>query len=278
LQQYQEIIQPFMRAIWALESSALTVADVFAHYTAIAGMLRELLLGDKNLGLPRDVTRKIIDSFNDRFDRFFNNDHDIYFAGFALDITYPIADVFLISEAADGFITVPRHGTDLSHQHPRARNRVLGFLKGYLGKILDRKAEIASLVDGSLERNSAYMIPLFERLTEEEIISGLISQFDQFWKRQHPFTEPAKHGVAAWWAQLITHPQANVLATIALRILEILPNSMPDERTGSTFTWMNSPLRGSQKVDTLVNMILVRQWHRFVCKLQVLLHNFSSCL
>jgi hypothetical protein len=36
---------------------------------------------------------------------------------------------------------------------------------------------------------------------------------------------------------------------------------MPDERTNSNITWFNSPLRGNQNAQTLVDMIQVGQWY-----------------
>jgi hypothetical protein len=36
---------------------------------------------------------------------------------------------------------------------------------------------------------------------------------------------------------------------------------MPDIRTNSTITWFNSPTRGSQNAQTLVNMIQIGQWY-----------------
>ena len=36
---------------------------------------------------------------------------------------------------------------------------------------------------------------------------------------------------------------------------------MPDERTNSTITWLNSPIRGNQKAQTLVDMTQVGQWY-----------------
>ena len=36
---------------------------------------------------------------------------------------------------------------------------------------------------------------------------------------------------------------------------------MPDERTNSTITWFNSPIRGSQNAQTLVDMIQIGQWY-----------------
>ncbi|KAJ7278528.1 hypothetical protein C8J57DRAFT_1577239 [Mycena rebaudengoi] len=50
---------------------------------------------------------------------------------------------------------------------------------------------------------------------------------------------------------------------LAVRIFGILANSMPDERTNSNITWFNSPLRGNQKAENLLDMILVGQWHTY---------------
>ncbi|KAI5823300.1 hypothetical protein K523DRAFT_421554 [Schizophyllum commune Tattone D] len=41
----------------------------------------------------------------------------------------------------------------------------------------------------------------------------------------------------------------------------MLVNSMPDERTNSTITWLNSPYRGNQKASTIIDMVLVNQWY-----------------
>jgi hypothetical protein len=46
-----------------------------------------------------------------------------------------------------------------------------------------------------------------------------------------------------------------------IKIFSVLVNSMPDERTNSTITWFNSPIRGSQNAQTLVDMIQVGQWY-----------------
>ncbi|KIL70564.1 hypothetical protein M378DRAFT_155497, partial [Amanita muscaria Koide BX008] len=36
---------------------------------------------------------------------------------------------------------------------------------------------------------------------------------------------------------------------------------MPDERTNSTITWLNSPVRGNQQSRSIINMIQVGQWY-----------------
>jgi hypothetical protein len=36
---------------------------------------------------------------------------------------------------------------------------------------------------------------------------------------------------------------------------------MPDERTNSTITWLNSAIHGNQKAQTLIDMIQIGQWY-----------------
>jgi hypothetical protein len=54
----------------------------------------------------------------------------------------------------------------------------------------------------------------------------------------------------------------NCFYFLATKLFSILVNSMPDERTNSNITWFNSPLRGNQDAQTLVDMIQVGQWYR----------------
>ena len=49
---------------------------------------------------------------------------------------------------------------------------------------------------------------------------------------------------------------------LASKLFSIVPNSMAEERTVSTFTWLNSRLRNNQSVETLVEQTQIRQWHR----------------
>ncbi|KAL5476441.1 hypothetical protein ACEPAI_3446 [Sanghuangporus weigelae] len=66
-----------------------------------------------------------------------------------------------------------------------------------------------------------------------------------------------------WWAKLDKNPDAQPLTKLAHSLFEILPNSMCDEHTASTFTWLNSPLRNKQDVSTLMRMTMIREWYRF---------------
>ena len=48
---------------------------------------------------------------------------------------------------------------------------------------------------------------------------------------------------------------------------------MPDERTNSTTTWLNSPICGNQKAQTLVDMIQVGQWYGKHYQVRLNTHN-----
>ncbi|KIN98369.1 hypothetical protein M404DRAFT_10556 [Pisolithus tinctorius Marx 270] len=94
-------------------------------------------------------------------------------------------------------------------------------------------------------------------------VDELHLQIDAFWRQEHPFNRPMKDGnTLAWWQAFKHHPGAQVLAALAVKIFSVLVNSMPDERTGSTFTWLNSPTCGNQNAQTLIDMVRIGQWYK----------------
>ncbi|KAJ3846537.1 hypothetical protein EV368DRAFT_88850 [Lentinula lateritia] len=99
---------------------------------------------------------------------------------------------------------------------------------------------------------------------KDELVEAFKSQLLAFGRNQFPFksgrnqdTDPLK-----WWKHLTQDENADVLATINVKIFAVLPNSMPDERTVSEFTRQNSALRGNQSVSTLVDIVQVGQWYK----------------
>jgi hypothetical protein len=59
----------------------------------------------------------------------------------------------------------------------------------------------------------------------------------------------------------LTNDITRRLKFFAVKIFSITVNSMADERTASTITWLNSALRNRQKSTTLINQVQIRQWH-----------------
>ncbi|KAF9521628.1 hypothetical protein CPB83DRAFT_900472 [Crepidotus variabilis] len=95
-------------------------------------------------------------------------------------------------------------------------------------------------------------------------VKDLKSQIEGFWADSYPF-HVRDHGLVkdplSWWKNVAKHDSTDVLGLLAVRIFSILVNSMPDERTNSAITWLNSPTRGNQKTSTIVDMIQVGQWY-----------------
>lgn len=89
--------------------------------------------------------------------------------------------------------------------------------------------------------------PALEGLDAGQAASAWYSQLQVFWGGKYPFDAPAADGdPLKWWRALETHPHAKILAMLAVKIFSICVNSMADERTNSTITWLNSPQRGRQ--------------------------------
>ena len=50
---------------------------------------------------------------------------------------------------------------------------------------------------------------------------------------------------------------------LAVKLFSIVPNSMAEEHTISTITWLNSRLQTGQSLTTLVEQTQIRQWHHY---------------
>lgn len=123
-------------------------------------------------------------------------------------------------------------------------------------------------------------------LKQAEARLRLPRQILEYQKAEYPFNIRFKKNGSAgeWWAKLDTNPDAQPLAVspkynryrinllqclhlppqnLARSLFEILPNSMCDERTASTFNWLNSTRRNKQDASTLVRLTTIRDWYRY---------------
>ncbi|TDL27052.1 hypothetical protein BD410DRAFT_482783 [Rickenella mellea] len=103
------------------------------------------------------------------------------------------------------------------------------------------------------------------KLSAPEAVDRCKEQVQKYIKGVYPFNVPFRENDTAvgWWTRLdndkSNDPQP--LAHLARNLLSVTPNSMADERTGSTFTWLNSAHRNRQEVATLVRLTQIRQWN-----------------
>ncbi|KAE9403452.1 hypothetical protein BT96DRAFT_990308 [Gymnopus androsaceus JB14] len=141
--------------------------------------------------------------------------------------------------------------------HPKAFQRAKTFLKTVLQNEVDALSEYG-------DKALRYNLVQTRYHRKDELVEAFKSQLLTFGRDQFPFksgrnkdTDPLK-----WWKHLTQDENADVLATINVKIFAVLPNSMPDECTVSEFTRQNSALRGNQSVSTLVDIVQVGQWYK----------------
>ncbi|RDX55842.1 hypothetical protein OH76DRAFT_574022 [Lentinus brumalis] len=87
-----------------------------------------------------------------------------------------------------------------------------------------------------------------------------------FVKSEWPFDRPVYPGQSPydWWTALDESKTTNVTLQFLCRSLfALIPNSMVDERTQSSYTWMNSYLRNRQHVATVTRMIKIRNYCKY---------------
>ncbi|KAJ7839439.1 ribonuclease H-like domain-containing protein [Mycena olivaceomarginata] len=76
-----------------------------------------------------------------------------------------------------------------------------------------------------------------------------------------PFSVRSQHWFKPmqYWRALSEQPESSILAFVAIKIFSILGNSMPEERTVSRFTRINSKDSANQDVSTIVNQTKIYQ-------------------
>ncbi|OJT07823.1 hypothetical protein TRAPUB_1283 [Trametes pubescens] len=268
LTRYTSILAPIARAIKSLEATDATAADVYLFWLGIASSLKALFArSEHETGIPRELAQKITGIINKRYKGIIDHaPDDIYFNTYFLHPKYVRSDVLARPTSMSNAIFVPpasrRKQSKSSNTNtpdddsemapiPRAYTRVKMFLK--------------TLIQGVIEAN---VHPLVAELGPAQLVEDLRNQLLAYALGEHPFDVPlpAEGGgrpVLQWWLDLEHHRHARVLAMLAIKLYSVAVNSMAEERTVSTFTWFNSRLRNNQQVQTLVDMIQVRQWYLY---------------
>ncbi|KAF7985089.1 hypothetical protein HWV62_8971 [Athelia sp. TMB] len=255
--QYITIVAPLIRSLWSLEAAHANASDTFIFWLVIAASLKRLFAkGQAATGIDPQVARQVTAIYNKRYSEFFTN--EVYFVAFTLDPRYKKSS--FLKEASRTAISIPSAGNRSHGPIPfaGAYNRVKEYLKNMLSKFITwYQAHPDDRRD-----------PAFANLQLADIVEGLKQQLPAFWQGEWPFNQPSIEGgdPLVWWTGLRFHPQGRVMAFLAIKLFSMLVNSMPDERTNSTFTWFNSPLRGSQNMRTLSDMIQVERERERVCQ------------
>ncbi|KAK6981126.1 ribonuclease H-like domain-containing protein [Favolaschia claudopus] len=245
---YQMVVESLARSLWSLEGTTANASDAFSFWYSIANSLDSRFQTDS--GISKELAGHVRAIFNKRYHQFFGHS-DAYFVAFCLDPRFPNAEYLRPRPEEARPKGVPEHIL-----YPHAFFRVKEFLK----KVLRPLVELHETHDTTCRCHPVLKIPDFD------FSETLKLQLEAFWLGEPPFHAPVIGGdTMEWWTNLAigNSPRSNVIAMLAVRIFGILVNSMPDERTNSTITWFNSPLRGNQQQEGLLDMIMVGQWHKY---------------
>ncbi|KAK7687035.1 hypothetical protein QCA50_009535 [Cerrena zonata] len=248
------ILAPIAKSTTCLESSLTTVSDVFVFFLAVMCEIHDFITAPSSV--PTEVKEDIRRSANRRYKRIIGSS-DIYLTGFILDPRY-------------------RGSNILKDYNPLAIKTIkLSLQKGTSsgGRDKQKQGKSSSDLPEILKRAGQFLLRVLRieyehrkrpiaNLPVHEALTRLKQQVRQWVISGYPFDRPygATDTPQTYWKHLrATCEDAQPLATLACMILDVMPNSMAEERTVSCFSWLNAPLRANQKVSTLVRLTQVRQ-------------------
>ncbi|TFK59922.1 hypothetical protein BDN72DRAFT_864759, partial [Pluteus cervinus] len=97
----------------------------------------------------------------------------------------------------------------------------------------------------------------------DEFKVEFFDEFQRYANRQYPYNSSFKEevGIYSWWRSLLGLEYGKILPILAVKVFSVRINSMPEERTGSTFTWLTPALRANLSIDMVVAMTQIRQYY-----------------
>ncbi|KAF7310297.1 DUF659 domain-containing protein [Mycena indigotica] len=254
LKQLISVLEPIARAIKCLESSHTTVGDVWKFYVAITAVLKTVF-EENVVGIPVSVQQEIRGAVNARVEQMLGC-NSVYLTGFFLDpdlVQSSILRSGVANQLDNSASSIPQN---------TGNSDVLSDS--------DLRAEIPAYVEcGQFmldllyeEMNSGRYHPVFDRYNDStEITDAFKSQCERFTRQRAPFNarNPAWTCLLDYYTALMADPDAAIFAFVASKIVSILPTSMPEERTMSFITKINSKDRSRQDAQTTIAMTQVHQ-------------------
>ncbi|KAG8694473.1 hypothetical protein FRC08_008466 [Ceratobasidium sp. 394] len=264
LYQLEKLTEPIAKAIQCLESGHSNPSDVMVFYLAVVATLRDLADNNDELGLPEEVLEKAVASVCARFrSMILATGQEVYLATFFLHPQYLNSDILRrhnLNPLNRNVIVLPgRHKSQGTPLPPDAdiRQAIPSFPKIalYLKQVICRE-----LAAGTIAAAQDY--PDTEE-GSEAIIEAFKAQVTAYARNESPFRPTSSTTLVdpmKFWKNLLNHPDANLIAPLAMKFFSLVPNSMAEERTVSCITRLNTKDRSCQKVSTLIHMTRIRQY------------------
>ncbi|KAJ7241185.1 ribonuclease H-like domain-containing protein [Mycena rebaudengoi] len=248
LQQLVTILEPIARAIKCLEGLEVSVGDIWKFYVAITAVLHDLFTDHEDtLSIPKEVREEISLIVNKRYDEMIHGPSGDLFLWIPID-----REPAQPRHSSFGIVYIGRTDQDLRDSMP-SYTKVGAFHFQAIAKELQAK------------RKSEAFAPYS---SASAIMLALKSQFEFYTRQYPPFSirNPNWSKPIQYWQALAAHAESGVLAFIAIKIFSVLANSMPEERTVSNFTRIDTKGRASQDARTIVNMTKIYQHNRRVAR------------
>ncbi|KZT65980.1 hypothetical protein DAEQUDRAFT_813834 [Daedalea quercina L-15889] len=259
LNQLLSVTLPYAKTIVCLESTQSTVADVFLYWCGIGASIKQVLT-KKATGIPNHVKCELRAIFNSRWAEMFEDGPtDAHLSAVYLDPMYMNSDLFKpelkppkSSNQGQGKDTMHPAGSDADAQahikFPHIFKRVGTYLTALLrNEVLRGEHKTLCVPVG---KQSAIKKRFEEQLTA-------------YARNDPPFcmVDRSDYETALeWWMVLEAKRGSDVLAILAIKLFSVMPNSMPDERTASLFTRLNSPVRNKMSLQTMVSQAQIHQF------------------
>ncbi|KAG8697572.1 hypothetical protein FRC09_007774 [Ceratobasidium sp. 395] len=259
--QLTQVTRPFARAIKCLESGHSNLGNVFLFNLGLMASLQHISdNNDSELGIPDDVMKKIVSIANNRYSGMvLALGREAYISTFILNPQYRDSDILRrnnLNPLRTGIVVLRSsvilqtpEDAELARLFP-CFPRLALFLKKVFCQELAAGLILAA-ADFSNDEEGVH-----------RLIQAFKSQLAAFLRGEYPFILPSAiptdFSPLQFWTEKEKHPDANLLAPVAVKLFSVVPNSMAEERTVSCFTKLNSKDRSSQKVSTLVHMTRIR--------------------
>jgi hypothetical protein len=180
-------------------------------------------------------------------------------------------------------IRIPNGGSPAIKPPPQASENIRIGLQ----KILEKEYRHQYRPGCTIEEAQRAMMSVNPHLATRlpsEALATLKQQFSAYMAGDSPFNRVRRvyQSQREWWEPLLKDKDSDVLAvcflsivnslangvqSLAVKIFSAVPTSIVDERAMSVVTWLNSPKRNRQNVDTVSNHLAIRNFAQLQVRL-----------
>lgn len=237
---------PLLKALTCLEAVEADAGHVYILWHAALQAIGEVV-DDRKRSIPRETQDCIKGILNHRHNQLFAEGgtlaSPIYLTCAYLNPEYLKNGLFTDEDRAqytdDNFTGI---------RFPHLFEKVFKFLLNIASK---------EIVDGARPQFICWK----GRSTEYK--TALVSELRMYSRAQYPYNTPLvkDQSMKLWWKGINELPNAVVLPALAVKLYSIRINSMPEERSVSTFTWLTPSVRNRIDINTVHAMTTIRQFH-----------------